>query len=119
MPYPALTLLCEREPTVLVWAVSAMCFVSIMKGFEYKVPSSVEKVIFSGEVMPVKQLNTWREFLPEATFVNVYGPTEITVSCNAAILNDAKYISVGRPLLNYKEYIVNIIDRSILTIFFY
>ncbi|MBQ9043022.1 MAG: amino acid adenylation domain-containing protein [Eggerthellaceae bacterium] len=81
VPTQLLDYLCEREPTVLVWAVSAMCFVSIMQGFDYKVPDTVRLVAFSGEVMPVKQLNVWRAALPGARFVNVYGPTEITCNC--------------------------------------
>lgn len=30
--------LCDREATTLIWAVSAMCFVSIMNGFGYRLP---------------------------------------------------------------------------------
>ena len=38
---------------------------------------------------------------------NTYGPTEITVSCNGGELTNQKNISVGRPLLNYTEFIVD------------
>ena len=31
--------------------------------------------------MPPKQLRIWQEKLPEAKFVNLYGPTEITCNC--------------------------------------
>ena len=31
--------------------------------------------------MPAKQLRIWQEKLPEAKFVNLYGPTEITCNC--------------------------------------
>ena len=37
--------------------------------------------MFSGEAMPAKQLRIWQEKLPEAKFVNLYGPTEITCNC--------------------------------------
>ena len=73
--------LCDRQITTCTWAVSAMCFVSIMGGFDYRVPTTINKVIFSGEVMPPKQLAKWRRALPDATYVNVYGPTEITCNC--------------------------------------
>ena len=73
--------LADGEVTTLVWAVSALCFVSIMHGFDYRVPRTVRRVLFSGEVMPPKQLRVWRSFLPEARFVNLYGPTEITCNC--------------------------------------
>ena len=37
-------------------------------------------VFFIGEVFPTKQLNYWRHHLPQAKFVNLYGPIEITVA---------------------------------------
>ena len=40
------------------------------------------KVFFIGEVFPTKHLNYWRRHLPpQAMFVNLYGPIEITVAC--------------------------------------
>ena len=37
--------------------------------------------------MPVKQLNYWREHLPEALYANLYGPTEITDTCTYFIVD--------------------------------
>ena len=68
-------------------AVSALCIVTTLNGFDYKVPESINKVIFSGEVMPIKHLNKWREIYPDAMFVNVYGPTEITCNCTYYIVD--------------------------------
>ena len=66
------------------------------------------KVIMSGgEGYPLSLRDRIREAAPNARIINTYGPTEITVSCNAAQINDAEYISVGRPLLNYRECIVD------------
>ena len=50
-PAKLMDYLVERKITTCTWAVSAMCFVSIMGGFDYKVPETVNKVIFSGEVL--------------------------------------------------------------------
>jgi amino acid adenylation domain-containing protein len=38
---------------------------------------------------------------------NTYGPTEITVSCNGSELTHRASVAVGRPLLNYQEFIVD------------
>jgi amino acid adenylation domain-containing protein len=38
---------------------------------------------------------------------NTYGPTEITVSCNGSELTHRATVAVGRPLLNYQEFIVD------------
>ena len=75
-PAPLLDYLCDHEVTVMIWAVSALCLISIFHGLDYKVPAKVRKVLFSGEVMPPKHLKAWMDHLPEADFINLYGPTE-------------------------------------------
>ena len=80
-PVKLLDYLCEKKITTLIWAVSALCIITTLKGFEYRVPETVNKVLFSGEVMPVRHLNQWMKYLPEASFINLYGPTEITCNC--------------------------------------
>ena len=116
-PMKLLDYLCDREVTTLVWAVSAMCFVSIMNGFDYKVPTKVRKVLFSGEVLPIKQLHVWKKYLPDATFVNLYGPTEITCNCTYHVL-DREYelnetIHIGIPFPNEKVFLLNEEDRLV------
>lgn len=80
-PPRLLDYLCDNKVSTLVWAVSALSLISSLKGLEYKIPYSVRKIMFSGEVMPVKQLQKWQKALPETTFVNLYGPSEITCNC--------------------------------------
>lgn len=73
------------------------------------------KVILSGgEKYPDKLLRVLRE-KTNATIINTYGPTEITVSSNAKNLTNADEISIGRPLRNYTEYIVDS-DNNLLPI---
>lgn len=87
MPSRLLDYLCDKRVTTLIWAVSALCLLSTLKGLEYRVPEDVTKVMFSGEVMPVKQLQIWQEALPNTKFVNLYGPTEITCNCTYFVIN--------------------------------
>lgn len=71
------------------------------------------KVILSGgEKYPDKLLKVLRE-QTDARIINTYGPTEITVSCNAMELTHANVISVGKPLYNYVEYIVDMDDNKL------
>lgn len=81
-PTKLLDYLVEREITTLIWAVSALCIISTLNGFEYKIPSKINKILFSGEVMPCKQLEIWMKNIPEAQYINLYGPTEITCNCS-------------------------------------
>lgn len=81
MPAKLIDYLIDNHVTSLTWAVSAVCIISGMKGFKYKIPTEIRRVMFSGEVMPIKQLRIWQENLPDAMYVNLYGPTEITCNC--------------------------------------
>lgn len=116
-PTTLMDYLCDHEVTSLCWAVSAMCFVSIMNGFDYRVPEKIRRVMFSGEVMPVKQLDVWQKFLPEAAFINLYGPTEITCNCTYYVL-DRKFeknetIPIGRPFPNERVFLLDEEDHLI------
>ena len=95
----------------MIWAVSALCIISAKNVFQYKRPSAINKVIFSGEVMPVKQFNIWKKNYPDALFVNVYGPTEITCNCTYAIL-DRKYeenevLPIGKEFPNERVFLLS------------
>lgn len=116
-PAKLLDYLEEREITNLTWAVSALCIISTLKGFEYKVPRKIRRVIFSGEVMPVKQLNEWRKYLPEAMYANVYGPTEITCNCTYYIIDrefkPGENLPIGRPFPNEKVFLLDDEDKLV------
>lgn len=110
--------LADSGVTTLIWAVSAMCFVSIMNGLEYRVPDRIRRIMFSGEVMPVKHLNKWQSFLPDASYVNLYGPTEITCNCTYFIL-DRKFendetIPAGIPFANEKVFLLDEKDELVM-----
>lgn len=116
-PTTLLDYLDDRKVTTLVWAVSALCIVTTLKGFEYKRPGHINKVIFSGEVMPIKHLNMWREQYPDAMFVNVYGPTEITCNCTYYII-DRDYdvdeiLPMGEAFPNEKVFLLDDEDKLI------
>lgn len=119
---PALLLdyICNYKITVLTWAVSALCLITTFHGLDYKVPTTVKKVLFSGEVMPLKHLKIWLEKLPKATFVNIYGPTEITCNCLYHIIDRHRLyeekIPVGIPFPNERVMLINEKNQEINTI---
>lgn len=100
MPPMLLDYLCEKQVTTLIWAVSALTLISSLKGLRYKVPENVKKIMFSGEVMPVGQLKQWQTVLPNAKFVNLYGPSEITCNCTfypvTRIFGENEKIPIGK-----------------------
>lgn len=116
-PTSLLDYLDDRKVTTLVWAVSALCIVTTLNGFEYKVPSAINKVIFSGEVMPVKHLNGWKKAYPDAMFVNVYGPTEITCNCTYYIVDREfaldETLPMGKAFPNERVFLLDDEDKLV------
>lgn len=118
-PVQLLDYICYNNVTTLIWAVSALCLITTFHGLEYKVPTTVNKILFSGEVMPIKHLKQWVEHLPNAMFVNLYGPTEITCNCAYHIIDKALpyegSIPIGKHFDNEEIILLdennNLIDR--------
>ncbi len=97
-PTALMDLLIERGVTVMTWAVSALSLLSTFHALDYRTPDSVKKVLFSGEVMPKKVLEDFMSHLPDATFVNLYGPTEITCNCTYHVVERGRDYPDGLPL---------------------
>lgn len=119
MPAQLIPYLNEHRVNVIIWAVSAMRIVSDYKIFELHVPEYLKLVMFSGEVMPVKALNDWMSHLPDAEFVNLYGPTEITCNCTyyrigKRFAND-EVLPIGKAFRNTEVFLLNEQNELILT----
>ena len=97
-PQQLLDFLCEHRATTLIWAVSALCLITTVHGLDYRTPETVNKVLFSGEVMPAKHLKIWMEHLPRAQFFNLYAPTEITCNCTYHIIDRERSYPDGIPM---------------------
>lgn len=116
-PMQLMDYLADKEVTTLIWAVSAMCFISVMKGFEYRLPDKIHTVMFSGEVLPIKHYKIWKKHLPNAKYVNLYGPTEITCNCTYYVLDrefdDADVIPMGKAFPNEKVFLLDENDELV------
>ena len=117
VPVKLVDFLCEHKVTTMIWAVSALCLLSTFHAFDYKTPETLKKILFSGEVMPYKHLKSLRNSLPDAMFVNLYGPTEITCNCTYHILqSDRDYVDgipIGKPFDNEDVFLVDENDTAI------
>ena len=104
MPKQLINFMNERKISSIVWAVSAVCIPSGFNSFKYDIPHYLKKVLFSGEQMPMKQLNIWRKYMPDVQYVNLYGPTEITCNCMYYIVDrqfeDSEVLPLGREFAN-------------------
>lgn len=105
-PKKVLQFIEEHQINTLVWVPSALCNVVNCRAFDVCVPTSVKTVIFCGEVMPCKHLNVWRRYIPDALYVNMYGPTEATYACTYYNIEkdftDEDKLPLGRACENSK-----------------
>lgn len=110
--------ICNEKITTMIWAVSALCLITQLKGLTYKIPASVNKILFSGEVMPIKHLKIWQEALPNASFVNLYGPTEITCNCTYYPVNrdfeNNEILPIGKAFPNEKVFLLGKNNEEII-----
>lgn len=117
MPSDLLDFICDHQVTTMIWAVSALCLINTFHGLDYRTPDRVKRILFSGEVMPAKHLKAWMDHLPEAEFVNLYGPTEITCNCTYhRISRQRDYaggIPVGKPFPNEDVFLLGEDDREV------
>ncbi len=70
---------------------------------ELPMPDSVKTVVIGGEKASVEHYKRWQEHTQNIRLLNTYGPTECTII--ATISDDLSCI--GRPLPNYRTYVVD------------
>ena len=99
-PVKLIEFLNEKKINTIYWVPSALSIVANLKTFDTIKPLYLKKVLFAGEVMPVKQLNVWIKALPNALFANLFGPTELTDICTYYIVDrefdDCNTLPIGK-----------------------
>lgn len=109
LPGKLIDYLIDRQISVIIWATSALRIIASLKALDKKQPR-LQKVMFSGEVMPNKVLNYWRKQV-EAQYVNLYGPTEITCNCTYYIVErpfeDDEALPIGIAFPNTEVFLLD------------
>lgn len=111
-PVNLLQYLLDQKINTIFWVPSALIVVSKLKAFRnVDISGTLKRVMFCGEVMPNKQLNIWRKYLPNAMYVNLYGPTEITDACTFFVVDrefsDEEPLPIGNPMPNTEILVLN------------
>ena len=93
----------EHGVNTVFWVPSALANLADSKALDQAVPA-LRNIFFCGEVMHCSTLNTWKKYLPDAVYVNMYGPTEITDVCAYYVIDrefeDTDQLPIGRPCAN-------------------
>jgi non-ribosomal peptide synthetase component F len=100
-----------KKINFLFWVPTIMVNISNLNILHNYNLTLLKKILFAGEVFPTKHLNDWRKNIPEATFINLYGPIEITLDCTYYIVNKTFSndlpIPIGFPCRNTDVLILN------------
>lgn len=116
-PKTLIPFLNERKITAILWATSAIVLIGNSDILSVALPEHLRLVTFAGEAMPAKQLKVWMNKLPNVTYANLYGPTEITVDCTYYIVDrefaDVEYIPIGKECRNMQVIVLNDEDKLV------
>ena len=103
-PVKLVEFLNEHKVNTICWVVSALTMISAFGTFKTVTPKYLKTIAFGSEVFPIKQFRLWRSVLPDASFTNLYGPTEGTGMCCfyhvERELADDEPIPIGGPFPN-------------------
>lgn len=103
-PIKLVEFLNEHKVNTVCWVVSALTMISAFGTFKTVKPEYLHTIAFGSEVFPIKQFHLWKEALPNASFTNLYGPTEGTGMCCFFHVNrelrDDEPIPIGGPFKN-------------------
>ncbi len=111
-PVLLLEYLKEKSITTIFWVPSALIIVAKLRALKnVDLSDTLKRVLFCGEVMPNKQLNYWRQYLPHVQYANLYGPTEITDACTCYIVDrpfdDSEPLPIGKAISNVEILLLN------------
>ncbi len=114
-PIKLVEFLNKKKVNTVCWVVSALTMISAFRTFEKVKPEYLHTVAFASEVFPIKQFNLWRAALPNARFINLYGPTETTgICCYYEVDREFgldEVLPIGRPFRNTEVLLLNEQDQ--------
>ena len=103
--------LAENEVTSIFWVPTVMINVANSGALSSAELPKLKNVSFCGEVMPNLQLNVWRKALPNCTYANLYGPTEISDVCCYYVVDrefaDSDPLPIGKACENTRIHLLN------------
>ena len=101
----------KHAATSLLWATSAVVMIAKSGILEELGLKTLKRLFFAGEVMYGKHLNMWKKQYPHCQYINLYGPTEVTVDSTFYIVNrafeDNDVIPIGSHCDNKRVFILD------------
>lgn len=107
-------LISENKITIWYSTPSILSFLIQFGNMEHYDFSDLRKVLFAGEVFPIKYLRALKKLLPEPRYFNLYGPTETNVCTYFEIPDEipenlSRPYPIGKACSHYK---VKLVDQA-------
>lgn len=114
-PIRVLEYIREHGINAIFWVPSALIVAANLRAVREVDVTCLRKIMFCGEVMPVKQYNMWKKYVPDAKYVNYYGPSETTYASTYYIIDrefgNEDALPIGRAAVNTGVLILDEEDR--------
>ena len=114
-PIKLVEFLNEYKINTICWVVSALTMISAFRTFDKVQPQYLRTIAFASEVFPMKQFHIWKSVLPNARFINLYGPTETTgICCYYEVDREFaldEVLPIGRPFHNTEVILLDENDQ--------
>jgi len=112
-PYPIdiIGVVQRAKVNFIFWVPTIMVNIANLGLVSKEALSSLRLIWFAGEVFPTKQFNIWYDELNNATFVNLYGPIEVSLDCTYYIIDkrigDSDPLPIGAACNNKDVFLLN------------
>lgn len=114
-PVRVLEYIRAHKVNAIFWVPSALIVTANLRALGEVDVTCLKKIMFCGEVMPTKQYNMWKKYVPDARYVNYYGPSETTYASTYYIIDrefgDDEPLPIGRAARNTGVLILDEEDR--------
>lgn len=114
-PIKVLEYIKEHGANAIFWVPSALIVTANSCALREVDVTCLKKIMFCGEVMPVKQYKIWKKYVPGAKYVNYYGPSETTYASTYYIIDrefeDYEALPIGRAAINTGVLILDEEDK--------
>ena len=114
-PIRVLEYIKENSVNAIFWVPSALIVTANLRALGEVDVTCLKKIMFCGEVMPVKQYNMWKKHVPDAKYVNYYGPSETTYASTYYVISrefrDEEALPIGHAAINTGVLILDEGDR--------
>lgn len=114
-PIQVLEYIKEHGVSAIFWVPTALIVAANLRALREVDVRCLKKIMFCGEVMPVKQYNMWKKAVPEAKYVNYYGPSETTYASTYYVIDreftNDQVLPIGRAAINTGALILDEEDR--------